>query len=71
MRQVGILLTQEARKLRKETGDPRYRARVEDEVSSLKQHVIISFTRPFCTSPSPLYVYTGIELEQTFFSRNQ
>ncbi|KAF8524182.1 major facilitator superfamily domain-containing protein [Gautieria morchelliformis] len=43
---VGVILTREARKLRKQTGDNRYRARVEDENLSLKQLIIISCTRP-------------------------
>ncbi|KZT53006.1 MFS general substrate transporter [Calocera cornea HHB12733] len=41
-----ILLTQIAKKLRKTTGDNRYRARVEDERASLKTLIYISFTRP-------------------------
>ncbi|EJU03572.1 MFS general substrate transporter [Dacryopinax primogenitus] len=43
---ASILLTREAAKLRKETGDNRYRARVEDERTSLKTLIYISFTRP-------------------------
>ncbi|EDR05708.1 MFS polyamine transporter [Laccaria bicolor S238N-H82] len=41
-----VLLTRIARKLRKETGDPRYRARVEDERTSLRTLIYISCTRP-------------------------
>ena len=45
-----ILLTQIARKLRKETGDSRYRARVEDERASLSRLIWVSCTRPVCMS---------------------
>jgi len=38
----------EAQKLRKETGNPRYRARVEDENSSMRDLIYISCTRPLC-----------------------
>ncbi|KAF8889266.1 MFS general substrate transporter [Infundibulicybe gibba] len=41
-----ILLTQLAKKIRKETGDHRYRARVEDERASLRTLIYISCTRP-------------------------
>ncbi|KAF9444904.1 MFS general substrate transporter [Macrolepiota fuliginosa MF-IS2] len=41
-----VLLTRMAKKLRKKTGDPRYRARVEDERMSLKSLIWISCTRP-------------------------
>ncbi|KAH8832878.1 MFS polyamine transporter [Flagelloscypha sp. PMI_526] len=43
---VGVLLTRKAKKLRKETGDIRYRARIEDERTSLKTLIFISCTRP-------------------------
>lgn len=43
-----VLLTRIAKKLRKNTGDPRYRARVEDERSSLRTLIYISCTRPIC-----------------------
>ena len=43
-----VLLTRLAKKLRKETGDPRYRARVEDERASLRTLIYISCTRPLC-----------------------
>lgn len=42
----GVLLTRLARKIRKETGDKRYRARIEDERGSLKSLILISCTRP-------------------------
>ncbi|KAJ7777218.1 MFS polyamine transporter [Mycena metata] len=41
-----ILLTRLARKIRKETGDHRYRARIEDERASLSTLIFISCTRP-------------------------
>ncbi|KAJ3477006.1 hypothetical protein NLI96_g10762 [Meripilus lineatus] len=41
-----VLLTRIAKKMRKETGDHRYRARVEDERASLKTLIYISCTRP-------------------------
>lgn len=43
-----VILTREAHKLRKETGDTRYRARVEDERTSLRQLISTSCTRPLC-----------------------
>lgn len=43
-----VLLTRLAKKLRKETGDQRYRARVEDERASLRNLIYISCTRPVC-----------------------
>ncbi|TCD71766.1 hypothetical protein EIP91_003109 [Steccherinum ochraceum] len=42
-----VILSRLARKLRKETGDPRFRARVEDERASLRTRIYISVTRPF------------------------
>ncbi|TFK67701.1 MFS general substrate transporter [Pluteus cervinus] len=41
-----VLLTKMARQLRKDTGDHRYRARIEDERDSLKTLIFISCTRP-------------------------
>ncbi|KAG7444518.1 MFS polyamine transporter [Guyanagaster necrorhizus] len=41
-----ILLTRLAKKIRKKTGDKRYRARVEDERASLRTLIFISCTRP-------------------------
>jgi len=38
-----------AKKLRKETGDCRYRARAEDEQGNLRTLIYISCTRPLCT----------------------
>lgn len=48
-----ILLTRLARKLRKETGDHRYRARAEDEEASLYTLIAVSCTRPLCTLSVP------------------
>lgn len=42
----GVILTNMARKMRKETGDHRIRARVEDERGSLRTLIWISCTRP-------------------------
>lgn len=42
----GVILTRDARKKRKETGDPRYRARIEDERPSMRELVWVSCTRP-------------------------
>ncbi|KAL4252903.1 MFS transporter superfamily protein [Abortiporus biennis] len=41
-----VLITRIAKKMRKETGDHRYRARVEDERASLRTLIYISCTRP-------------------------
>ena len=41
-----IILIRMAKKLRKTTGDHRYRARVEDELPSLANLIIIACTRP-------------------------
>ncbi|KAJ7881180.1 MFS polyamine transporter [Mycena leptocephala] len=41
-----ILLTRLAKKIRKETGDHRYRARIEDERASLSTLIFVSCTRP-------------------------
>ena len=43
-----VLLTRLAKKLRKETGDSRYCAHVEDERTSLRTLIYISCTRPLC-----------------------
>ncbi|KAJ7574299.1 MFS polyamine transporter [Mycena floridula] len=43
---TSVILARLAKKLRKETGDDRYRARVEDERSSLRTLIWISCTRP-------------------------
>ncbi|KAI0831924.1 MFS general substrate transporter [Trametes gibbosa] len=42
----GVLLTRLAQKLRKDTGNHHYRARVEDERASLRTLIYISCTRP-------------------------
>lgn len=58
----GVLLMRLARKLRAETGNPRYRARIEDERASLRTLIYISCTRPICayslppTGPPPALV---------------
>ena len=44
----GVLLSHLAKKVRKETGDMRYRARIEDERASLTTLILISCTRPLC-----------------------
>ena len=49
-----VLLMRMAKKMRKKTGDQRYRARVEDERASLQTLIIISLTRPFCEQRSSL-----------------
>lgn len=41
-----VLLTRLAKKLREESGDNRYRARIEDERGSLRTLILISCTRP-------------------------
>ena len=46
-----VLLTRLAKKMRKETGDNRYRARIEDERASLRTLIYISCTRPICEYP--------------------
>ncbi|KAF8074571.1 MFS polyamine transporter [Lyophyllum atratum] len=49
-----VLLTRLAKKMRKETGDDRYRSRAEDEMPSLRHMVYVSCTRPLrllCTEP--------------------
>ena len=43
---AAVVLTRIAKRLRKKTGDVRYRARVEDERASLRTLVWISCTRP-------------------------
>lgn len=49
---ASVLLMRIARNLRKETGDFRYRARVEDERGSLRSLIMVSCTRPLrkCSS---------------------
>lgn len=51
-----ILLTRLARKIRKETGDHRYRARAEDVQGSLRTLIYVSCTRPLCELSS-IYSY--------------
>jgi hypothetical protein len=43
-----IILIRMARKVRKDTGDGRYRARVEENKPSLASMIAISCTRPLC-----------------------
>jgi hypothetical protein len=43
-----VILTRLAKKIRKETGNPIYRARTEDERASLRTLIYISCTRPIC-----------------------
>ncbi|KAH9933422.1 major facilitator superfamily domain-containing protein [Fomitopsis serialis] len=43
---TSVLLVRLAKKIRKETGNPRYRARVEDESASLSTLIYVSCTRP-------------------------
>ena len=45
---ASVLLVRLAKKMRKETGNHRYRARVEDERASLSTLIYISCTRPVC-----------------------
>lgn len=44
-----VLLTRMAKKMRKETGDERYRSRAEDEMPTLRTLLMVSATRPICT----------------------
>jgi MFS family permease len=44
-----VLLMRIAKKMRKETGDQRYRARAEDELPGLRVLLWITLTRPLCT----------------------
>jgi len=43
-----IVITKIAQRLRKKTGDKRYRARAEDEGVNLKKLIWVSCTRPVC-----------------------
>jgi len=45
-----VLLMRLARKLREESGDSRYRARIEDERPKLRELIYVSCTRPICES---------------------
>ena len=44
----GVLLMRLAHKLRAQTSNPNYRARIEDERASLRTLIYISCTRPIC-----------------------
>ena len=57
----GVLLTRLAKKIRKETGDNRYRARIEDERASLWTLIRISCTRPLCKYINLLFLFLPIE----------
>ena len=46
---TSILLARIAKNKRKETGDNRYRAQIEDERPSLRSLIYLSCTRPICT----------------------
>ena len=50
----GVVLTRIAKRLRKKSGDLRYRARIEDERASFRTLIYISCTRPIRTSVPPL-----------------
>jgi len=50
-----VILMRMARKRRKETGDSRFRARVEETKPRLASMVWISCTRPLCMYIHPLY----------------
>lgn len=56
-----VLLMRLARKLRKETGDDRYRARIEDERGSLRSLILISLTRPISEYPCDV-LFFGVSL---------
>lgn len=45
---ASVLLVRLAKKMRKQTGNKRIRARVEDERASLSTLIYISCTRPVC-----------------------
>lgn len=67
-----ILLTQLAKKLRKSTGDNRYRARVEDERQGLWTLIFISFTRPICTKFHYMWTRTRVlPISQIYYSPNR
>ncbi|KAK7060038.1 MFS general substrate transporter [Favolaschia claudopus] len=62
---TGIILTRKAKALRAETGDDRYRARVEDTRGPLRTLLWISATRPLillCTEPTVLSFSLWISL---------
>lgn len=44
-----VILSRRARKMRKETGDPRYQCRSDAERASLAVLIRVSMTRPLCT----------------------
>lgn len=53
-----IILTRLARKLRKETGNHRYRARAEDERGNFRTLLYTSCTRPLCKYHFNIYRYS-------------
>lgn len=68
---VGVILLQRARRLRKQTGDMRYKAKSEDQKQKLWKLIYISCTRPICELILIFPKY-GQELTsvQCFFSPN-
>jgi len=68
-----VLLVRLAKKLREETGDKRYRAKVEETRESLRRLIWISCTRPIRKSDF-VYVFIVWRLisnMQTFYALNQ
>ncbi len=66
-----VLLTKIAKKMREETGDLRYRARIEDERGSLRSLILVSLTRPICAYILCFgFCAIDIALIQTFWSQN-
>jgi hypothetical protein len=57
---TGIMLTRKAKALRAETGDARYRARVEDTRGPLRSLLWISATRPLSASRCFLHLSTRL-----------
>ena len=56
-----IILTRIAKKLRKTSGDNRYRARVEDERGSLANLIFISCTRPVRKLTLDRFINAGLK----------
>ena len=50
-----VILSRRARKMRKETGDPRYQCRSDAERASLAVLIRVSMTRPLCECSSRRY----------------
>lgn len=51
-----VILSRRARKMRTETGDPRYQCRSDAERASLAVLIRVSMTRPLCESSSGRYL---------------